>query len=195
MNKLIVPNDLVSLSVYRQGREEYLQKMISYKKNRRIKLGDNISLLFENFNTILFQIQELVNSEDLTDADEIAEYIEIYSGMLPAENELSATLFIELDDQNKLTDLLKKLKGIEHHLSLVVGEEKVKGVFEEEHDDREFTTSVHYLKFPLSSIARELLLQHPEQLPEVKLSLDHPNLSVDTMLSSNTVQSLITDLN
>ena len=61
--------------------------------------------------------------------EEIEEYIEIYEGMLPGENELSATLFIELDDQEKLTDLLVKLKGIEHHLSLTSGQRNDSGCF------------------------------------------------------------------
>lgn len=98
MTSTITKQDIVSLSTYRQGREEYLQKMIAYKSNRRIKIGENISLLFENRNTVLFQIQELLHSEDLEDPNEIEDYIEIYSGMVPNENELSATLFIELDN-------------------------------------------------------------------------------------------------
>ena len=102
MTKTITRQDIVSLHTYRQGREEYLPKMIAYKKDRRIQLAENISILFENRNTVLFQIQELLHSEDLADPGEIDEYIEIYSGMLPLENELSATLFIELDDQLKL---------------------------------------------------------------------------------------------
>ena len=102
MTKTITRQDIVSLHTYRQGREEYLPKMIAYKKDRRIQLAENISVLFENRNTVLFQIQELLHSEDLADPGEIDEYIEIYSGMLPLENELSATLFIELDNQAKL---------------------------------------------------------------------------------------------
>jgi hypothetical protein len=113
MNDIINRQDLIPLSTYRQGREEYVKKMIAYKNNRRIKVASNISLLFENRNTVLFQIQELVNSEDLTDPNELDEYISIYAGMLPNENEFSATLFIELDNQERLADLLKKLKGLE----------------------------------------------------------------------------------
>ena len=65
MTKTITRQDLVPLHTYRQGREEYLQKMIAYKNNRRIQLAENISILFENQNTVLFQIQELLHSEDL----------------------------------------------------------------------------------------------------------------------------------
>ena len=120
MSRTITRKDLIPLNTYRQGRDEFIQKMIAYKNNRRVQIGANISLLFENRNTVLFQIQELVNSEDLIDPNELDEYIEIYKGMLPDDNEFSATLFIELDNQEKLADLLElaALKGIEHHLTL-----------------------------------------------------------------------------
>ncbi|HJV31683.1 MAG TPA: DUF3501 family protein [Bacillales bacterium] len=191
MTKMITRQDIPSLSTYRQGREEYLQKMITYKNERRIKLAEHISVLFENKNTVLFQILELIHSEDLEDPSEIEEYIEIYSGMLPNENELSATLFIELDDQIKLTDLLVKLKGIEHHLFLSVDGETVQAVFEEEHDDREFTTSVHYLKFPLTQTAKNLLLNEEAC---VTLELNHPHLTASVTLPSNSVRNLQKDL-
>lgn len=191
MTKTITRQDIVSLHTYRQGREEYLPKMIAYKKDRRVQLAENISILFENRNTVLFQIQELLHSEDLTDPQEIDEYIDIYSGMLPKENELSATLFIELDNQAKLQDLLVKLQGIEHHLSLIVGGETVQAVFEEEHDDRGFTTSVHYLKFPLTSTAKHLMIN---ESVDVTLHLNHPNLNAKVSLSPKCIKSLQKDL-
>jgi hypothetical protein len=194
MNGIITRQDLIPLNTYRQGRDEYVKKMISYKNKRRIKVGPNVSLLFENRNTVLFQIQELVNSEDLTDPTELDEYISIYAGMLPDENELSATLFIELDNQVKLADLLKQLKGIEHHLTLFVADEPIQAVFEEVHDDREFTTSVHYLKFPLTASAKNVLLNGQLDILSLTVSLDHPNLTEKVELSPKTVESLQKDL-
>jgi hypothetical protein len=194
MNNIITRQDIIPLSTYRKGRDEYVSKMIAYKNIRRIKVAPNISLLFENRNTVLFQIQELVNSEDLTDPNELDEYIDIYAGMLPDENELSATLFIELDNQELLADLLKKLKGIEHHLTLFVDDEPIQAVFEEVHDDREFTTSVHYLKFPLTESAKKRLINEPTDKLNLSINLDHPNLTEKAALSSKTVESLQKDL-
>lgn len=194
MNDIITRQDLIPLGTYRQGRDEYIRKMIAYKNIRRIKLAPTISLLFENRNTVLFQIQELINSEDLTDPNELDEYISIYAGMLPNENEFSATLFIELDNQELLGELLKKLKGIEHHLTLFVDNEPMQAVFEEVHDDRDFTTSVHYLKFPLTEKAKNLILNGPVDELNVTVSLDHPQLTEKVQLSSKTVESLQKDL-
>lgn len=194
MALIITRQDIVSLNTYRQGRDEYVKKMIDYKKNRRIQLGDHISILFENKQTVLFQILELLHSEDLENPAEIEEYLDIYSGMLPGENELSATLFIELDDQERLQDLLVKLKGIEHHLTLTVNDEINQAVFEEVHDDRDFTTSVHYLKFPLTQTAIQLLTTGSADTIDVKLTLNHPNMLASVTLSPNNISSIQKDL-
>lgn len=194
MATAITRQDLVALPTYRQGRDEYLSKMIQYKKARRMKLGKDISLLFENRQTVLFQIQELAHSEDLTDVKELDEYIDIYSGMLPGDDELSATLFIESDNQAHLSQMLIDLKGLEHHLFLQVGDEKLQAVFEEEHDDRDFTTSVHYLKFPLTGTAKAYLTTGSYEHESVRVILDHPNLQVDAPLSPDHIASLAKDL-
>lgn len=191
---LISKSDIVALPTYRQGRDEYVKKMIQYKKARRVRFNNDISLLFENKNTVMFQIQELLHNEDLTDPKEIDEYIEIYSGMVPGENELSATMFIETDEQTALTELLTKLKGIEHHLFLVVNGEKIQAVFEEEHDDREFTTSVHYLKFPLTGTAIAYISNGSYEHEDVTLVLDHPHMNVTIPLTADTLESLAKDL-
>lgn len=195
MNSAITLKDITPLAFYRSSREEYVKRMIAYKKSRRVKLMENISLLFENRDTVLYQIQELAHSEDLTDPKELAEYIEIYSGMLPGHSELSATLFLEMDNQLKLEEFLVKLKGIEHHLSLQVGSESVQAVFEEVHDDREFTTSVHYLKFPLPKTAAHTLQQAAsDDAIKVELVLAHPNLHAQVALSQDTIKSIAKDL-
>lgn len=193
MTMPITRKDIVSLDTYRKSRDEYVTKMIAYKKNRRVQLSDHISVLFENRNTVLFQILELVNSEDLTDPVELDEYIDIYSYMVPSENELSATLFIEWDDLDNLGKFLVSLKGIENYLQLVVGDETIQAVFEEEHDDREATTSVHYLKFPLTQSAKKRL-QDADDTLQVILKLVHPNVSEETVLPVVCLNSIQNDL-
>ncbi len=194
MSMTITRKEIIPLATYRQGRKEYFQKMLAYKQDRRVKLAENISLLFENKSTVLFQIHELVHAEDLTDSNEIDEYIDIYSDMLPNENELSATLFIEMDDQNRLEELLIKLKGIEHYLTLTIGNETVQAVFEEVHDDRDFTTSVHYLKFPLTQTAKNELVNGDPANLQVTLELSHPHLAGKVALSPNNIKSIQKDL-
>ncbi len=159
-----------------------------------MQLHPNISILFENRDTVLYQIRELIFSEDLKNEDEIREYIDIYSPMLPLDGELSATLFIELDNQVLLAEMLRRVKGIEHHLRLEAENEHVAAVFEEEHDDRDFTTSVHYLKFPLTPRAIELLSLGDLRRASVRLVLDHPNLQASVTLDADALASLKEDL-
>ena len=186
--------DLIPFATYKKGRDEYVRKMIAYKNDRRVRLDPNVSLLFENRQTILYQIQELIYSEDLTDEAEIDEYIAIYSAMLPGPGELSATLFIELDNQPLLEEFLVKLKGIEHTLFMKIGDESIQAVFEEEHDEREFTTSVHYLKFPLSESAKAYLTGVNADAAKCGIVLDHPAIQAVVALGTNTVRSLQADV-
>ncbi len=190
----IEQKDLIPFSTYKKNREDYIRKMIAYKNARRVRLDPNVSLLFENRQTVFFQIQELVYSEDLTDSDEIKEYIDIYSTMLPGVNELSATLFIEIDNQSLLEQFLMKMKGIEHTLFMKVGDETVQAVFEEEHNEREFTTSVHYIKFPLTENVKSYLTGTAPESAKVSILLDHEALRAEVVLSADAVKSLQADL-
>ena len=186
--------DLIPFSTYKKSRDEFIRKMIAYKNARRVRLDSSISLLFENHQTVFFQIQELVYSEDLTDSEEIKEYIDIYSTMIPDANEFSATLFIEIDDQLLLEKFLAKMKGIEHTLFMKVGDETLQAVFEEVHDDREFTTSVHYVKIPLTENAKSYLKVTAPENAKVSILLDHESLHSEVRLSVDTVSSLLSDL-
>ena len=76
----------------------------------------------------------------------------------------------------------------------MLGSETIQAVFEEVHDDREFTTSVHYLKFPLTQTAKNLLLNDPGDSLEVTLELNHPSLSAKVALTPNSIKSLQKDL-
>ncbi|SDO12723.1 Protein of unknown function [Paenibacillus sp. yr247] len=193
MTATITLQDIIPLEIYRQGRDESFNRMMAYKNDRRVRLAPHFSLLFENRRTVLFQIQELANSEDLTDPRELREYIDIYASMLPSGNELSATLFIELDNQQQLEELLRKVKGIERHLSLKLGNEKVQAIFEEEHTDRDFTTSVHYLKFSLNEAAKRYLINGSADSLDARLVLDHPHLASEIKLTKATIISLQND--
>ncbi len=186
--------DLIPFATYKKSRDEYIRKMIAYKNARRLRLDPSISLLFENRQTVFFQVQELIYSEDLTDSEEIKEYIDIYSSMLPNGNEFSATLFIEIDDQLTLEKFLTKMKGIEHTLFMKVGDETLQVVFEEVHDDREFTTSVHYVKIPLTENAKSYLKGTASENAKVSILLDHEALHSEVRLSADTVKSLQADL-
>ena len=81
-------------------------------------MGDNISLVFENRDTVIFQIQEMLRAERITDLDKIREEIAVYNELIPNPGELSATMFFEIEDQTHLRDELLKFLGIDEAVSL-----------------------------------------------------------------------------
>src|SRR5215470_102520 len=99
MNKVSL-DDIMGISAYEKIRENFRRGIIDLKQKRRVSVGDRVSLVFENRDTVIFQIQEMVRAERIVDLDKIREEIEVYNGLIPDPGELSATLFLEIDHPN-----------------------------------------------------------------------------------------------
>src|ERR671919_1255512 len=111
MNKIAL-DDIMGLAAYEKLRQQFRQRIIELKKKRRVAVGDKVSLVFENRDTVIFQIQEMLRAEKTSDLDKIREEIEVYNELIPAPEELSATLFLEIEDQTHLREELLKFLGI-----------------------------------------------------------------------------------
>jgi hypothetical protein len=96
MNKITL-DDVLGLAAYEQVRGEFRDAIIDKKKKRRVSVGDKISFVFENRDTVIFQIQEMVRAERIADLDKIREEIAVYNQLIPNPGELSATLFLEIE--------------------------------------------------------------------------------------------------
>ena len=94
--KSLTADTLMNIIEYEKVRHTYRQDIIAYKKNRRISLGPNVMLTFENEKTLTFQIQEIMRAERLVHDKQIQEEVDVYNTIMPPENGLSATLFIEV---------------------------------------------------------------------------------------------------
>ena len=110
--KHIVLSDLMNIIEYEKVRNDYRSELMEYKKNRRISLGPNISITFENRNTMKFQIQEMMRAERMVHDHQIQEEIDVYNSLLPLENGLSATLFIEVTDEAQIRPVLNQFIGM-----------------------------------------------------------------------------------
>src|SRR5512134_1549278 len=117
MNKIIL-DDILGFSAYEQVRQKFREDIIQKKQNRRVSVGDKVSLVFENRDTVIFQIQEMLRAEKITDLDKIREEIAVYNELIPDPGELSATLFLEIEDQSHLRDELLKFLGIDEAVTL-----------------------------------------------------------------------------
>ena len=110
--------DIVNIYEYEKQREQRIKDMLQLKERRRIHIGDKLLITFENFKTLLFQIQEMLRAERIVSEEKIQEEIDAYNELMPQKNELSFTLFIEIPDDEERKKLIPKLVGIHDFVAL-----------------------------------------------------------------------------
>lgn len=196
-------DDILDLRAYERVRETFRAEVMALKRRRRIALGPIMTLVFENADTVRFQIQEMARVERILSDEGIAAELEVYNRLLPSPGELSATLFIELTTEDDLRHWLPRLVGIERHLTFDLGGDGgegsagdlVRSVPEEAHGaalTRETVTpAVHYLRFPFTPAQVERFSRPGEQ---VALVADHPAYEARTELSEENRAELLGDL-
>ena len=189
MNKVAL-EDIMGVSAYEKVRENFRRGIIGLKQKRRVAVGDKVSLVFENRDTVIFQIQEMVRAERITDLDKIREEIDVYNSLIPDPGELSATLFLEIEDQTHLREELLKFLGIDEALSLRVGNHTIHARFEEGRSKEDKISAVQYVRFPFDR--QELSAFAGEQ--DAELQIDHPNYHARARLDAETRKSLLADL-
>jgi len=188
--KKVAMDDIIGFAAYEQVREKFRQRIIELKQRRRVSVGDKVTLLFENRDTVIFQIQEMVRAEKIADLDKIREEIEVYNELIPEPGELSATLFLEIEDQTHLREQLLKFLGIDETVYLKVGSHSIHARFEEGRSKEDKISAVQYVKFPLPEPA----LQAFAKGDKAELVIDHPNYKVSVPIEAGTRQSLTEDL-
>lgn len=189
MNKILL-DDILGFSAYEKIREQFRAAIIEKKKHRRVSVGDKVSLVFENRDTVIFQIQEMLRAERIGDLDKIREEIAVYNELLPEPGELSATMFLEIEDQANLRQDLLKFLGIDEAVTLKVGQHVLPGRFEEGRSKEDKISAVQYVKFPFEPRARQAMLDGEP----AELIIDHPNYKARATLSRETQKSLSEDL-
>ena len=196
MTKLTL-DDIADLRAYEREREEFRARIIDLKKRRRVHVGPFVTLVFENRDTIRFQIQEMARAERLMTDEAIETELRIYNPLIPEPGRLAATLFIELTTQEELREWLPRLVGIERTVQLRIGPEgsetTVSCLPDPDHERQltreETTSSVHYVHFELTPDEIEAVAAGP-----VRLAVDHPAYRHETVLAAETVAELLTDL-
>lgn len=183
--------DLAGPARYAETRDEHRRRIIALKRHRRIGVGDHVTLVFENFDTVLFQTQEMLHVEHITDLDRVREELDVYNELIPGENELSATLLIEITDQPRIAAELQRLIGIDEHVALVVGERAFPAEFAPGRSTDEKLSAVQYVRFRLTpEAARDFAAG---QVP-VEIAIDHPNYRERVTLDESQRASLASDL-
>ena len=150
-NKL-TPQSLWTLEHYAKVRKKFREEMIKHKKNRLVRLGENLTLHFEDFDTIKYQVQEILRIEKTFEKEGILEELEAYNPLIPDGSNFKCTMMIEYSDEIVRRKKLKLLKGIEDKVWVKVeGREKVWAIADEDlqRENDEKTSAVHFLRFEL----------------------------------------------
>ncbi|MGE0473090.1 MAG: DUF3501 family protein [Nitrospirales bacterium] len=192
MNKL-EPQDLLSAADYEKNRSDIRQRIITLKKRRRIGVGDLVTLVFENRETVLWQIQEMIRTERIFDPLKIQEELDVYNDLLPNPGELQATLFIEITDMEKIQELLDSFQGIDgtNTLALKVGDHSIYGSFEGGHSKEDKISAVHFVRFSTTTQFRAHLAQL--DIPAF-VSIFHSNYRAETPVSPEMRREWLNDL-
>ena len=189
-------DDISDLRAYERERDAFRGSIIDLKKRRRVPVGRITTFVFENRDTIRFQIQEMARAERMLTDEAIETELAVYNPLIPGPGELSATLFIELTSKDELMAWLPKLVGIETAAELRLGEgdvETVRCEVDPEHEKQltreEVTASVHYVRFRLSPDQVDRFAAGP-----VELAVAHPNYAESVVLGDETRAELLGDL-
>jgi len=185
------PSDILDLTAYEKIREDFLEKTIALKRPRRIQVGDRLCFVFENRDTVRFQVQEMTRAERTVKEEAIAEEVAVYNELIPGENELSATLMIEIPEMDRIRGELDRLIGIDEHVFLDVGDESVRATFDAKQFEEDRISAVQYVRFPLG---QKLAAAFRDPAVPAALRADHPSYQARTPIEGESRSSLAADL-
>lgn len=191
MRKLTL-EDIKDLREYERERDEFRRHIVEMKKRRRVQLGDLLTITFENTDTMRFQVQEMARIERMLTDEQIRNELDTYNQLIPGPNELSGTLFVEIDNKERLYEWLPKLVGIQRAVSIWLHDgSSVPSTPEDEErlTREETTTTVHYHKFRFTPEQVDAFAALP-----ARIVVDHPNYNAVVELTEQQRSELLEDL-
>jgi hypothetical protein len=176
MNR-IARDSLLTLEAYGRQRKEFRAKVIAHKKNRTVRLGEHMTLVFEDELTVRYQIQEMLRIEKTFEEAGIQDELDAYTPLIPDGANLKATMMIEYEDPAVRQVELARLRGIERRVYMQVdGTARVYAIADEdlERENEQKTSSVHFLRFEFEPAA----IAGFRQGAAVAIGIDHPECAV-----------------
>ena len=188
----IIKKDLLDIIEYEKIRDIYRKEIIKYKKNRRISLGPNVTIVFENKKTLMFQIQEIMRAERLVHDKQIQNEIDVYTSIMPPKGGLSATLFLEVTEEKEIKSVLNSFIGLSlgNFVYFQIGNKKVNAVFETGREKEDNISSVHYIQF---NFDQDNLDDFKNSNIEVALVIDFKDYGYSVQIINEVRDSLIND--
>jgi len=188
----IARNEILTIGEYETVRPHFRTRVIEEKRVRRAALSPIMTVIFENRDSVLMQIQEMLRTERITSEDGIAHEMETYNELLPKESQLSMTLFIEIAEKEARERTLTELAGLEEQVSIEIDDVRCRGTAADRSvEGIARTTAIHYFKIDLPVSARERLASGQAR---VAVRCDHPAHLARAVLPAATVKSLARDV-
>ena len=191
MDKL-TREDLFSLEQYAEKRAEFRARVLEHKKNRRVNVGPNLTLYFEDRLTVHYQVQEMLRIEKIFEADGIEDELAAYNPLIPDGHNLKCTAMLEFDDVEVRRERLAQLVGIEHLVWAQVNDwDKVYAISNEdlERSTEEKTSAVHFMRFEFS----DDMINALRSGDPLVFGTDHAGYPDQTEVSAETLSALCED--
>ena len=186
--------DLFSLEQYSDAREEFRNEVLRHKQDRRLELGTNAALYFEDRLTMQYQVQEMLRIERIFEAAGINEELEAYNPLIPDGSNWKATFMVEFPEADERREMLKQLVGIEDCVYMRVGDlDRSMAIADEDMDraDASKTSAVHFLRFELNAEQVAAL----KNGAELAAGIDHAAYQTEiSPVAENIRESLLADL-
>jgi len=192
MTNLLKREDLFSLEEYAEQRSNIRKNVMNVKKLREVNLGEHIRLLFENHQTVQYQIQEMLRIEKIFEAEGIQDELDVYGPLIPDGSNLKATMMIEYTDVVERTKALSNLIGIEKSIYFQVGNhQNVYAICNEdlERETDEKTSAVHFMRFEFE----QAMIADFYKGTNVKIGVSHPNYDYEIILDKRVQDELNQD--
>ena len=192
MNPLTA-EDVIPYADYERQRDVFRSRIIALKQRRRISVGPLVTLVFENRETLRFQIQEMIRVERIFNPAKVQEELDVYNALLPSKDELSATLLIEITEEAKIKHWLDSFMGLDHGrtVAIATANEQVFGEFEGGHSHDTKISAVHFVRFRPTSSMRSAFadLRQP-----VRLTVHHGEYHAEVPVPGSMREEWLADL-
>ncbi len=193
MNAPLTLADLPSVEDYARTRDTFRTRVLAAKKSRQVRIGENVTLLFENRDTVLYQVLEMLRIEKTADPAAMQDELDAYNPLIPGGSDWRATMLVEFPDADERRVQLKYLRAVEHAVYARIGERRLAVLADEdmERSDEEKTSAVHFLRFALDAQDKAALRAGAA----LAFGIEHPRYRYETELQDTAARdSLIRDL-